>query len=335
MKIALDAMGGDYAPNEILQGGLDALGKYDYIEKLYLVGQKDPIEAFLKEKNALNHPKIEIVEATEVIEMDEHPANAYRKKKDASITVATRLVKEGTADAVVSAGSTGAQLAAALFGLGRIRGVKRPAIATLIPTRMGGRLLVDAGANTNVDSENLVQFALMGSVYMDKVFGMQNPKVGLVSNGTEETKGSELVQETYPKLKELESINFIGNIEGRDVPAGTADVFVCDGFTGNVILKTMEGMAKTIMGLLEEEVMKSLKSKIGAVLMKPALRGLKRKMDYAEYGGAPLLGVNGISIVCHGRSKAKAITKAIDVAYQCKDNSFVDILKGHFEQQGE
>lgn len=335
MKIALDAMGGDYAPNEILQGGLDALGKYDYIEKLYLVGQKDSIEAFLKGKNALNHPKIEIVEATEVIEMDEHPANAYRKKKDASITVATRLVKEGTADAVVSAGSTGAQLAAALFGLGRIRGVKRPAIATLIPTRMGGRLLVDAGANTNVDSENLVQFALMGSVYMDKVFGMQNPKVGLVSNGTEETKGSELVQETYPKLKELESINFIGNIEGRDVPAGTADVFVCDGFTGNVILKTMEGMAKTIMGLLEEEVMKSLKSKIGAVLMKPALRGLKRKMDYAEYGGAPLLGVNGISIVCHGRSKAKAITKAIDVAYQCKDNSFVDILKGHFEQQGE
>jgi len=335
MKIALDAMGGDYAPQEVLQGGLEALQKYDFIEMLYLVGKKEPIEAFLKEKNSLNHPKIQVVEATEVIEMDEHPANAYRKKKDASITVATRLVKEGNADAVVSAGSTGAQLAAALFGLGRIRGVKRPAIATLVPTRVGGRLLVDAGANTNVDSDNLVQFATMGSIYMEKVFGLANPKVGLVSNGTEETKGSELVQETYPKLKERKDINFYGNIEGRDVPAGTADVFVCDGFTGNVILKTMEGMAKTILGLLEEEVMKSTSAKMGALLMKPALRGLKHKMDYAEYGGAPLLGVNGISIVCHGRSKAKAISKAIEVAYQCKSGNFVEILKGHFEAQGE
>lgn len=335
MKIALDAMGGDYAPQEVLQGGWDALQKYDYIEKLYLVGKREPIEAFLKEKNGLDNPKIEIVEATEVIEMDEHPANAYRKKKDASITVATRLVKDGTADAVVSAGSTGAQLAAALFGLGRIRGVKRPAIGTILPTQTGGRLLVDAGANTNVDSENLVQFATMGSIYMENVFGVKNPKVGLVSNGTEETKGSELVQETYPKLQEQKHLNFIGNIEGRDVPAGNADVFVTDGFTGNVILKTMEGMAKTIMGLLEEEVMKSTKAKLGALMMKPALRALKQKMDYAEYGGAPLLGVNGISIVCHGRSKAKAITKAIDVAYQCKDNQFVELLKGHFEQQGE
>lgn len=335
MKIALDAMGGDYAPQEIVLGGLQALQQYSHLEKLYLVGQRDKIEAVLAEQNALNHDKIEIVDASEVIEMADHPASTYRKKKDASITVATRLVKEGTADAVVSAGSTGGQMVAALFGLGRIKGVKRPAIGCMIPTLQGGKLLVDAGANTNVDVENLVQFAQMGSIYMESVMGIQAPKVGLVNNGSEETKGSELTQAAYQQLKETPGLNFIGNIEGRDVPAGAAEVMTCDGFTGNVILKTMEGMAKTIMSMLEQEVMSSVRSKAGALLMKPALRGLKHKMDYAEYGGAPLLGVNGVSIVCHGSSKAKAIYKAIDVACQCSESRFVEKLKGKFETKVE
>ena len=335
MKIALDAMGGDYAPQEIVLGGLQALQQYDYIEKLYLVGQIDKIEAVLAEQSNGNRSKIELVEATEIIEMEDHPANAYRRKKDASITVATRLVKEGKADAVVSAGSTGGQMVAALFGLGRIKGVKRPTIGCMIPTMTGGKLLVDAGANTNVDVENLVQFAQMGSIYMKCVGGIDAPKVGLINNGTEETKGSELTQAAYQQLKEIETINFIGNIEGRDVPAGAADVMTCDGFTGNVVLKTMEGMAKVIMSMLETEVRASMRCTVGAGLMKPALRGLKRKMDYAEYGGAPLLGVDGVSVVCHGSSKAKAIFKAIDVAYHCCESNFVEKIKGNFEKHSE
>lgn len=335
MKIALDAMGGDYAPQEIVLGGLQALQQYDYIEKLYLVGQIEKIEAVLAEQSNVNRSKIELVEATEIIEMEDHPANAYRRKKDASITVATRLVKEGKADAVVSAGSTGGQMVAALFGLGRIKGVKRPAIGCMIPTMTGGKLLVDAGANTNVDVENLVQFAQMGSIYMNCVGGIDVPKVGLINNGTEETKGSELTQAAYQQLKEIETINFIGNIEGRDVPAGAADVMTCDGFTGNVVLKTMEGMAKVIMSMLETEVKASVRCTVGAGLMRPALRGLKRKMDYAEYGGAPLLGVDGVSVVCHGSSKAKAIFKAIDVAYHCCESNFVEKIKGNFEKHSE
>lgn len=335
MKIALDAMGGDHAPQEIVLGGLAALQQYDFLEKLYLVGQRDKIEAVLAEQSHVDRTKLEIVEASEVIEMADHPANTYRKKKDASITVATRLVKEGTADAVVSAGSTGGQMVAALFGLGRVKGVSRPAIGCMIPTLTGGRLLVDAGANTNVDEKNLVQFAQMGSIYMQQVVGIPTPKVGLINNGSEETKGSELTQAVYQQLKAQPTLNFIGNIEGRDVPAGTADVMVCDGFTGNVILKTMEGLAKAIMTMLEQEVMASVRCKAGALLMKPALRGLKHKMDYAEYGGAPLLGVNGVSVVCHGSSKAKAITKAIEVACHCCESNFVEKIKGAFEQNRE
>ncbi len=335
MKIALDAMGGDHAPQEIILGGLQALQQYDYIETLFLVGKLEQMEAVLAAQNSVDRSKIELVEATEVIEMDDHPANAYRRKKDASITVATRLVKEGKADAVVSAGSTGGQMVAALFGLGRIKGVKRPAIGCMIPTMTGGKLLVDAGANTNVDVENLVQFAQMGSIYMNCVRGVDTPKVALINNGAEETKGSELTQAAYQRLKELDTIHFVGNIEGRDVPAGAADVMTCDGFTGNVVLKTMEGMAKVIMSMLEAEVKSSLRCMAGAGLMKPALRGLKQKMDYAEYGGAPLLGVNGVSIVCHGSSKAKAICKAIDVAYHCCESNFVEKIKGNFEKNSE
>ena len=335
MKIALDAMGGDHAPQETVLGGLQALEQYSQVEKIYFVGQGDKIETVLAQAPHVEQNKIEIVEASEVIEMADHPATAYRRKKDASITVATRLVKEGAADAVVSAGSTGGQMVAALFGLGRIKGVSRPAIGCIIPTMAGGRLLVDAGANTNVDVENLVQFAQMGSIYMNSVMGIAAPKEGLINNGSEETKGSELTQAAYQRLAELSDINFIGNIEGRDVPAGVADVMTCDGFTGNVVLKTMEGMAKVIMTMLEQEVMASMRCKTGALLMKPALRSLKHKMDYAEYGGAPLLGVNGVSVVCHGSSKAKAISKAIEVACHCCESNFVEKIKGNFTQNRE
>ncbi|MBQ7025248.1 MAG: phosphate acyltransferase PlsX [Peptococcaceae bacterium] len=338
MKLALDAMGGDYAPQEIVLGGLDALNQYDFMEKLYLVGKRDAIEAVLKEaeKNQkIDYNKLEIVEASEVIEMDDHPATAYRRKKDASITVATRLVKEGTADAVVSAGSTGGQMVSALFGLGRIKGVNRPAIGCIIPTYEGGKLLVDAGANTNVDENNLVQFAQMGSIYMNCVMGMENPRVGLINNGSEETKGSELTQAVYQRLKEMPDLNFVGNLEGRDVPFGRADVMTCDGFTGNVVLKTMEGMAKVIMEMLQEEVYASTRGKVGGMLLKPSLRNLKKKMDYAEYGGAPLLGVNGVSVVCHGSSKARAIFKAIEVANTCCESRFVEKIKGKYETKSE
>jgi glycerol-3-phosphate acyltransferase PlsX len=338
MKLALDAMGGDYAPQEIVLGGLDALNQHDFLEKIYLVGKRDAIEAVLKEAEKdkkVDYSKLEIVEASEVIEMADHPATAYRRKKDASITVATRLVREGTADAVVSAGSTGGQMVAALFGLGRIKGVSRPAIGCIIPTYEGGKLLVDSGANTNVDETNLVQFAQMGSVYMNCVMGMENPRVGLINNGSEETKGSELTQAVYQKLKEMDDINFVGNIEGRDVPFGRADVMACDGFTGNVVLKTMEGTAKLIMDMLKEEIYASTKGKIGGMLLKPSLSNLKKKMDYAEYGGAPLLGVNGVSVVCHGSSKARAIFKAIEVANTCCESKFVEKLKGKYEQKSE
>ena len=338
MKLALDAMGGDYAPQEIVLGGIDALNQYDFMEKLYLVGKRDAIEAVLKEAEKdrkIDYTKLEIVEANEVIEMDDHPATAYRRKKDASITVATRLVKEGTADAVVSAGSTGGQMVSALFGLGRIKGVNRPAIGCIIPTYEGGKLLVDAGANTNVDENNLVQFAQMGSIYMNCVMGMENPRVGLINNGSEETKGSELTQAVYQRLKEMPDLNFVGNLEGRDVPFGRADVMTCDGFTGNVVLKTMEGMAKVIMEMLQEEVYASTRGKVGGMLLKPSLRNLKKKMDYAEYGGAPLLGVNGVSVVCHGSSKARAIFKAIEVANTCCESRFVEKIKGKYETKSE
>lgn len=338
MKLALDAMGGDHAPKEIVLGGLEALQQYDFLEKVYFVGKRDAIEAVLQEAGqtkSIDDQKIEIVEASEVIEMEDHPATAYRRKKDASITVATRLVKEGVADAVVSAGSTGGQMVSALFGLGRIKGVSRPAIGCIIPTYEGGKLLVDAGANTNVDETNLVQFAEMGSIYMSCVMGMEHPRVGLINNGSEETKGSELTQAVYQKLKAMPEINFVGNLEGRDVPFGKAEVMTCDGFTGNVVLKTMEGMAKVILEMLQEEVYASTRGKVGGMLLKPSLRNLKKKMDYAEYGGAPLLGVNGISIVCHGSSKARAIFKAIEVANTCCESGFVEKLKGKYEAKSE
>lgn len=325
MRVALDAMGGDKAPAEIVKGALQAVNLYPEIEKIFLVGKEEEIKKYLNG----NAEKIEIIDAREVIEMDDHPALAYRKKKDASMTVATRLVKEGRADAIISAGNTGGQMISSLFVLGRIKGISRPAIATPLPAMKGITLLLDSGANADCTVENIQQFALMGSIYAKKVLKKDNPKVSLVNIGSERTKGNELSIKAYEELEKMDNINFTGNIEGREIPQGKADVIVADGFVGNVVLKLIEGMGKTFVSIIKEEVSKSFISKLGAFLMKDALMGLKKKMDYAEIGGAPLLGVDGISIICHGSSDSKAIHNAIRVAIECKKEDYVQEIKNN------
>lgn len=320
MKIAVDAMGGDYAPGEIVKGAIQA-AQADSNLQIILVGREQEIRRHFPD---MDIPKnVTFYEASEVIDMGEYPANAVRKKRDASIVVATRLVKEKEADAVVSAGSTGAQMAAALFGLGRIKGIERPAIATVMPTLSGGKLVLDVGANPDAKPEHLLQYALMGSIYAERILGIPNPRVGLLNIGSEEGKGNELTQQTYPLLKEG-NFNFIGNIEGRDVPYGKADVVVCEGFVGNVLLKTAEGLAGALFELIKDKITSSPIRKLGALAVKPGLKEIALMMDYAEYGGAPLLGVNGISIICHGSSKAKAIFNAVRVAQECEQVRLVE-----------
>ncbi len=330
MKIAVDAMGGDYAPAEIIKGAIKAANVYPEM-KIILVGQKDRI---LEHIPAGLKTNLEIYEASEVIEMHEHPANAVKKKKDASIVVATRLVKEGSADALVSAGNTGAQMAAALLGLGRIKGITRPAIATILPTLQKGKLLIDVGANPDAKPENLLQYAMMGSIYAERILGIKDPKVALLNIGSEEGKGNELVQAAYELFKEA-SFNFMGNIEGRDIPYGTADVIVCDAFVGNIVLKTIEGMASSLFELIKEKITANTSRKIGALLIKPGLKEVARTLDYSEYGGAPLLGVNGTSIICHGSSKEKAIYNAIRVAKECIEEKIIEKITDSLEKSSE
>ncbi|MDW7673602.1 MAG: phosphate acyltransferase PlsX [Bacillota bacterium] len=323
MIIAVDAMGGDYAPKEIIAGAIDAKEKLKI--HICLVGQSDIINEHLHEIGIKEG--IQVVHASEVIGMDEHPGTAIRRKKDSSIVVATRLVKEKKADAVVSAGSTGAQMAAALFGLGRIKEVERPAIVTVLPAKTGRVVLLDAGANADSKPKHLVQFAKMGSIYAEKILSFSNPKVALLNIGAEETKGNELTIESYKLLQDDVNINFLGNIEGRDLLEGHADVIVCDGFVGNVVLKFAEGLAGTMFSLIKEELEKSLPRKVGALLAMPAFKAIKQKLDYNEYGGAPLLGIDGVSIICHGSSKAKAITNAVAVAKQCVESDLIGKIK--------
>ncbi|KGK90499.1 phosphate acyltransferase [Desulfosporosinus sp. HMP52] len=322
MKIAVDAMGGDHAPEEIIKGALIAAEASPDVQ-IILVGQKEHMQKFLSGSLPKN---ISLYEASEVIAMDEHPANAVRKKKDSSIVVATRLVKQGEADAVVSAGSTGAQMAAALLGLGRIKGIERPAIATILPTPEGGKLILDVGANMDATPEQLCQYGLMGSIYAAKILGISNPRVGLLNVGGEEGKGNDLTQKAYPLLK-ASPVNFIGNVEGRDVPYGRSDVVVCEGFTGNILLKTAEGLAGVLFQQIKEKITSNVVRKLGALAVKPGLKEIAQMMDYAEYGGAPLLGVNGISIICHGSSKAKAITNAIRVAQECVQVRLIEQIR--------
>ncbi len=307
MKIAIDAMGGDHAPREIIKGTVDAVASLN-IEAI-LVGDRDAIE---RELAQYNWPKdrVHIHHASQVVEMDEHPALALRKKKDSSIVVGTMLVKEGKADAIVSCGNTGAQLAAAMFILERFAGIDRPALAVLIPGRKGQTVLVDAGANVDVKVSQMIQFALMGKAYAEVVLGADDPRLALLSNGAEETKGTQTVQTAHAEMKVLNNLNFIGNIEGRDLFDGLADVVVCDGFIGNTIIKTLEGFAFTIMDRLD-----TIPGSNG--------RELLSDFDYTRIGGAPLLGVGGVSIVCHGSSKSDAVFYGIKLAAQCAAGNMV------------
>ena len=333
MRIAVDAMGGDFAPKEIVRGAVDAAKKYDC--EIVLIGDEEQIRAELHGADpAALH--ISIVHASEVIGMNEHPAEAVRSKKDSSVVVATRLVKEGSCDAVFSAGSTGAAVAAAQLILHRIRGVGRPSIATPMPTPDGVTLMLDSGANVDSKPEHLVQSAVMGSLYAQHVFGIEHPRVGLLNIGEEETKGNEQAKETYPMLKAEPNIRFCGNAEGRDVPKGNFDVVICDGFVGNVVLKFAEGLAKTILGLIREEIRGAgLMAKLGALLLMPTLRRLGKRLDVREYGGAPLLGVNGYCVIGHGSSDAKSVASAIGVTVNYVNGRVLDQIRDALAKEGE
>lgn len=319
MKIAVDAMGGDFAPREAVMGALEASkGGIDVI----LVGDR---EIILKELGKENSPRLEIVHTTEVISMGEQPAVAVRRKKDSSIVRSVKLLKEGRANAFVSAGSTGAVMAAALLGLGRIKGNDRPAIASVLPSQKGGTVLLDVGANVDCKPKNLLQFGIMGYLYSEKILGIKNPRVGLLSVGEEDSKGNELTLEAFPLLQRA-GINFIGNVEGRDLFSGSVNVVVCDGFVGNVVLKAGEGLAMALMRMMKEELTRNWLSKMGTALTLPAMKEIRRRVDYAEYGGAPLLGVNGVVIVCHGSSTALAIKNAIRAAAGAVSCGLVDAI---------
>lgn len=320
VNVALDAMGGDNAPAAIVQGAIDAVKASSEV-KVFLVGKEELIR---KELTACSYDekRIEIVDAREVIEMAEPPVMAIRKKKDSSIVRALQLVKEGTCDAFVSAGSSGAVLVGGQLVVGRIKGVERPPLAPLIPTLKGASLLVDCGANVDARPSHLVQFAQMGSVYMENVLGIANPRVAIVNIGAEEEKGNALVKETFPLLKAASQINFIGSIEARDIPTGKADVIVCEAFVGNVILKLYEGVGGALIQIVKQSMMTSLRSKIGALMVKPALKEGLKAFQLEEHGGAPLLGLNGLVVKTHGSSKAVEIKNTI---LQCQTFKNQDI----------
>ena len=309
VKVAVDAMGGDNAPAEIVKGAAEAIQAEKKI-KVLLVGKEEQVKAELA-KYTYPQEQVEVVNATEVIAMAEPPVAAIRSKKDSSIVKGLYMVREGKCDAFVSAGSTGAVLAGGQVIVGRSKGVERPPLAPLIPTEKGASLLIDCGANVDARPSQLVQFAKMGSVYMENVMGIKKPRVGIVNIGAEEEKGNALVKETFPLLKECSDINFIGSIEARDIPAGAADVVVCEAFVGNVVLKLYEGVGATLISKVKSGMMVNLRSKIGALLVKPALKQTLKAFDLEQYGGAPLLGLKGLVVKTHGSSKAVEIKNTI------------------------
>jgi len=329
MKIALDAMGGDYAPAVTIEGAIETLHDFDDIE-IILVGDESVIARKLDSKK-YSPQRISIKHASQVVMMDDSPSLAIRKKKDSSIRRGIELVKTGDADGFVSAGHSGIVMATALMILGTSEVVDRPAIATIMPTLNEPFVLIDAGANIHCKPHNLLQFALMGSIYCRTILGRVNPKVVLISTGEEDTKGNELTKETFKLLKEAD-INFIGNVDGKDIFTGDFDVIVCDGFTGNVILKTSEGLADALVKMLKREIAGGTAGRLGYLLMKPALKAFKKKTDYDEYGGAPLLGINGTCIISHGRSTAKAIKNAIRVASDFAQKQVYNIISSVIEK---
>ncbi len=313
MRIAVDAMGGDNAPGEIIKGTLEAIDEFGV--KVVLVGDEERIARVLQKCGGKNVSNLDILHAPQVISMEEKPAIAIRKKRDSSIVRAVGLVKEKDADAVVSAGNTGASMATSILLLGRIKGIDRPGLAGILPSKNGVALLMDVGANIDCKPKNLLQFAVMGQLYADKILGLPNPRVGLLSIGEENCKGNELTLAALPMLQKLDC-NFIGNVEGRHIFNGDADVIVCDGFVGNIVLKAGEGLAKEFIRFLHNEV------RDGSLMS-----GLLRKMDYREHGGAPLLGVNGVSIVCHGNSNARAVKSAIGIACESVNKNIVGAIR--------
>ena len=323
MTIALDAMGGDSSPAAEVEGAV--LAAREYNAEIVLVGDEKLLRSELDKYRTAGLP-ITICHASQRVEMHESPVSVLRKKKDSSIVVATKLVRDEKASAVVSAGHTGAAMAASLLILGPVKGVERPAIAAILPTLEGVAVMLDVGANVDCKPKHLYQFAIMGHAYAVKMLQKENPRIGLLSIGEEDTKGNLLTRETFGYLKNS-PLNFIGNVEGKDVYSGKADVIVCDGFIGNVALKISEAVADTMGKMLSREIKKSSSGKIGYLLLKKAFASFKKKVDYAEYGGAPLLGVNGVSIICHGRSTPKAIKNAIRMSVKLSEVQTVQYLQ--------
>lgn len=327
VTVALDVMGGDYAPDEIIKGAMLAVSESASI-KVILVGKEDVITSRLSEYN-YDGKQIEVLHADDVITNNEAPVLAVRRKKNSSVVMALNLVKNGEADAFVSAGSTGAVLAGGQLIVGRIRGVERPPLAPVIPTINGVSLLIDCGANVDARPSHLVQFAKMGSIYMENVVGIKNPRVAIVNIGAEEEKGNALVKETFPLLKSCADINFIGSIEAREIPYGGADVIVCEAFVGNVILKLYEGLGSALIGKIKEGLMSTTRSKVGALLAKPALKETLKDFDASKYGGAPMLGLKGLVVKTHGNSKANEIKNSILQCLTFKEQGINEKIMDH------
>jgi len=310
IKIAVDGMGGDNAPQVEVEGAIQAVRAFGV--HVVLVGNETILSRLLSERGAAGLP-IEIRNASQVVTMDEQPTAALRKKRDSSVRVAASLVRDGLASGLVSAGNTGALMAVSKMVIGVVPGVERPALATILPTLTGHAVLLDVGANVACKPHHLVQFAIMGHLFSKKIVGVTSPRVGLLSVGEEESKGNDLTKEVHKALKQIH-LNFIGNVEGRDLYNGRADVIVCDGFTGNVALKTSEGLIEAVLKLLRDELSRNVQAKLGAFLSQQSFKRLKKRLDYSEYGGAPLIGLRGVCIICHGRSSSNAIKNAVRVA---------------------